>query len=68
MNDVIFKWRQLSHIKLWIIVRYITVCYRWFYKGGVLELHFKAALTRVLLIYNLDTIHIWVVLRKTSAW
>ena len=24
-------------LSLWIIVRYITVCYRWFYRRGVLE-------------------------------
>ena len=38
MNDVIFQWRQLSTLELWIIVRYITVCYRWLFRRGVLEL------------------------------
>ena len=41
INDVIFQWRQLSHTLLWIIVRYITVCYRWLYRRGVLELIIK---------------------------
>ena len=37
MNDVIFSDVSYHTLSLWIIVRYITVCYRWFYRRGVLE-------------------------------
>ena len=41
-DSAICKLEQPPHLhtaeQLWIIVRYITVCYRWLYRRGVLEL------------------------------
>ena len=37
MNDVISSDVSYHTLYLWIIVRYITVCYRWLYRRGMLE-------------------------------